>query len=170
MRFLTHEQFLSALPRIADGFYEETSDYDPVYNCIAWAADDTEQRWWPSGRPSDFWPPDAPLEETLDAFIAAYGTRGYIPCDDSTLEEGFEKIALYGRVLTGRVSPTHAARQLPNGHWTSKLGDHEDVEHETPERVECPTYGVVVGFMKRKTLSAVRTEIVRLLRAKSGCH
>jgi hypothetical protein len=26
--------------------------------------------------------------------------------------------------------PTHAARQLPNGKWTSKLGRWQDIEYE----------------------------------------
>ena len=28
---------------------------------------------------------------------------------------------------------THAARQLPSGKWTSKLGDADDIEHNTLE-------------------------------------
>ena len=31
---------------------------------------------------------------------------------------------------------THAARQLPSGRWTSKLGDYEDIEHDTLDGFE----------------------------------
>ena len=42
------------------------------------------------------------------------------------------RIALY--CLDGR--PTHAARQLPDGKWTSKLGNGPVVTHNTPHGVE----------------------------------
>jgi hypothetical protein len=125
------------------------SDYDPVYNCIAWAAGDTENWWWPSGSPDDYWPPGVPCEESLDAFVLAYQTLGYVACDDGCLEPQFEKIAIYGLMTRGTISPTHAARQLSNGCWTSKLGPHEDIEHMFPTCVECSDYGVVVRLMKR---------------------
>lgn len=48
----------------------------------------------------------------------------------------------------GRVW-THAARQLPTGKWTSKLGRSEDIEHTTPEAVSGTTYGAMVCFMGR---------------------
>jgi hypothetical protein len=61
------------------------------------------------------------------------------------LEPGFEKVVLYGSALLY----THAARQLPNGKWTSKLGALADIEHDTPEDVAGGVYGEVAGFMKR---------------------
>jgi hypothetical protein len=44
---------------------------------------------------------------------------------------------------------THAARQLPNGKWTSKLGKGEDIEHDTPDDVSGGIYGEVVEIMRR---------------------
>jgi len=70
---------------------------------------------------------------------------GYEPCDDDRLEVGFERVALYGNSFCY----THAARQLPDGRWTSKLGKREDVEHDSPEDVAGGIYGEVVQFMKR---------------------
>jgi hypothetical protein len=55
--------------------FEITSAEAEDYNCIAWAAHDTERWWWPSG---GFWPPGLVEEETLNAFEAAYGTLGYV--------------------------------------------------------------------------------------------
>jgi hypothetical protein len=43
----------------------------------------------------------------------------------------------------------HAARQLPTGRWTSKLGKAVDIEHDTPEGVTGPVYGAVVKFLRR---------------------
>ena len=45
--------------------------------------------------------------------------------------------------------PTHAARQLPNGWWTSKLGPSFDIEHATPEAVAGGVYGDPVLFLSR---------------------
>jgi len=64
---------------------------------------------------------------------------------DAALEPGFLKVALYGFGFTY----THAARQLPNGKWTSKLGKGEDIEHDNPDDVAGGLYGEVFEIMKR---------------------
>lgn len=122
--------------------YSVESDFDVSYNCIAWAAGENHRWWWPGA--DGYWPPDAPQEETLDAFIAAYSTCGYSLCDTGTLEAGIEKIAIYA--LGGK--PTHAARQLSNGMWTSKCGKLNDLEH-TLEGIVNNRYGMPVVFMCR---------------------
>jgi len=90
------------------------------------------------------WPSGARREETVAAFIEAFQTLGFVTCADGALEQGFEKIALYA--LAG--APKHAARQLPNGHWTSKLGELEDVEHALDGLIGV-WYGSVVQVLKR---------------------
>lgn len=71
-----------------------------------------------------YWPPGVPREETVEAFSAAFATLGYSPTADPSHESGVEKVALFAN-----TAPTHAARQLPSGKWTSKLGQAEDIEH-----------------------------------------
>ena len=73
-------------------------------------------------------------------------------CSDGTPEDGFEKIAIYA---TGpsNTKPSHAARQLANGKWTSKLGQVEDIEHDTVTAIEGPLYGLVVRYLKRQLTS-----------------
>jgi hypothetical protein len=61
------------------------------------------------------------------------------------LEPGFEKVALYA---VGS-EPTHAARQILNGRWVSKLGPQEDIEHGAPDDLSGPCYGQVVRVLKR---------------------
>lgn len=86
----------------------------------------------------------APLE-------SAFRALGYETCGmDVSLESGFVKVALYGSGLFY----THAARQLPNGKWTSKLGRGEDIEHDSPEDVAGGAYGAVTGVMKRRVPSS----------------
>ena len=93
--------------------------------------------------------------ETVEAFVSAYATLGYAKCEESSavLEAGFEKVAIY---VDANGVPTHAAKQLPNGAWTSKLGEWEDIRHATPEAVEDDGalglgYGKVAVFLKRKS-------------------
>ena len=63
---------------------------------------------------------------------------------DAAIEPEVEKVALYARA----GEPTHAARQLSSGRWTSKLGPEEDLEHSL-EGLAGPAYGVVVQILKR---------------------
>jgi hypothetical protein len=136
------------LPNLHAHNHTITSPAATRYNCIAWAAGSVSQWWWPIGR--YFWPPNVPREETLDAFIRAYGTLGFIECADDSAEPGIEKIALYAvRHSDGTLLPTHAARQLLNGAWTSKLGPLEDIEHASPQDVSGPCYGEPVRFLRR---------------------
>ena len=94
-----------------------------------------------------YWPPNVARAETLDAFIRAYGTLGYTTCPDATLETDIEKIALY---VDAYGTPTHASLQLRDGRWTSKMGDFEDIEHDTEHDVGGPAYGTPVAYMRRQ--------------------
>jgi hypothetical protein len=96
-----------------------------------------------------FWPSGVKREESLDCFIEAFGTLHYLPCDSDAFEEGFEKIALYVNLATD--VPTHAAKQLSSGWWSSKLGVWEDIEHRTLENLAGPepAYGKVAQILRR---------------------
>jgi hypothetical protein len=96
-----------------------------------------------------FWPHGVTRKVTVQAFLQAYATRGYRLCYDNSLEEGLEKIALFGKEEGGTIIPTHAALQLSSGKWTSKLGPFEDVEHPSVDAVNGPTYGSVVCYLSR---------------------
>src|SRR5271156_1758322 len=106
-------------PGLLGTAYRITSPSTDGYNCIAWAAGETGAWWWPGDPAVTFWPARAKREETLAAFREAFATIGYVPCDHAEAKSGFEKIALFADA-TG--IPTHAARQLSTGLWTSKLG------------------------------------------------
>jgi len=133
-------------PNLSSSSFSITSPKSRHYNCIAWAAGDTEQWWWPDEMNQEYWPEDAPRLTTLNAFIIAYGKIGYELCNDGSLENGFEKIAIY---INPQGVPTHAARQLLNGKWTSKLGNLEDIEHSL-DGLEGFHYGTVAKLLKRK--------------------
>lgn len=131
-------------PSLQTSGYDITSPATKEYNCIAWAAGDSETWWWPNK--DCFWPSEIPQEENFDAFIKIYEALGYTPCDNYGYEEGVEKVAIY---VDSEGIPTHAARQLSNGLWTSKLGKSEDIEHNTLEGLCGETYGTVAVVMKR---------------------
>ena len=59
------------------------------------------------------------------------------------MRQELKKIAIFGmKESDGSVSPTHAARQLESGEWTSKLGkDFEDIPHTTLDALNGPVYG-----------------------------
>lgn len=139
------EDLESVFPNLTRSAYAITSPSTPEYNCIAWAAGDSERWWWPVAGSFAYWPPNIPLQESLDAFIKAFGSIGFAPCGNANIEQGYEKIALY---VDSNGKPTHAARQLPNGRWTSKLGKSQDIEHEL-ESLSGAVYGVVAQILKR---------------------
>jgi hypothetical protein len=127
-----------------------TSPKSNAYNCIAWAAGEITRWWWPASlRGISYWPKGVPREETLAAFIAAFATKGFAPCADGSLQEGIEKVALFAKQIGGLVIPTHAARQLESGQWTSKMGSLEDIHHSTFNDVNGPIYGQPVQFLAR---------------------
>jgi hypothetical protein len=132
------------IPDLVRTGYHITSSPDPIYNCIAYAAGIINNWWWPDPDGFDYWPQGVIRENTLAAFIEAFATVGYSPCTDGSAEPVWEKVAIYAT----DVGPTHAARQLTSGRWTSKLGPDEDIEHALDGL--CGTlYGTVVQFLRR---------------------
>ena len=134
-----------AFPNLRGTAYRITSPSSPAYNCIAWAAGETHRWWWPT--PSYYWPRGITREATLSAFLAVFQSLGYTVCDDARLEAGFEKVAIYADA--GGV-PSHAARQLESGEWTSKLGPDVDIRHTDLKSLESAVYGVVSHILSRR--------------------
>jgi hypothetical protein len=155
----------NALPHLAREGYEVSSIETWKYNCIAFAAGDEEHWWWPI---RGHWPEGVKRELAIPRFIEAYETKDYRVCKRCSgwayffrlitfrdtgphiLEHKYEKIAIF--VLNGE--PTHAAIQLSDGRWKSKLGPWEDIEHNTIKAVEDHIYGKAVVFMSRERRNA----------------
>jgi hypothetical protein len=133
-------------PNLAKTDYDVTSPKSQEYNCFAWAAGDQERWWQPTPEDEFYWVEGVPMEETLSAYIQAYQTLGYTPCEKETLELGYTKIALY---VNEDGVPIHAARQLSTGKWTSKLGALEDIEHEL-EGLTGDRYGKIGQILKKQ--------------------
>ena len=129
-------------PALAGDGYVVSSPEATAYNCVAWAVGESH-RWW---EPGIDWP--VPHGDDLVTLINLFASLGYGPCDRDGLEAGYEKVALYADDLGDW---THAARQLPDGWWTSKLGQAADILHRTPHALVGDAYGEVRAIMKRAT-------------------
>lgn len=135
-----------SFPSLIEDDCAQTSDEDGFYNCIAHAAND-KAHWWEPGNPIyNYWPEGVPRIKRLDTYEAAFGKLGYVKCESDELEDGLEKIAIF--VHTDNT-PSHAARQLEDGKWTSKIGQWEDISHPL-RQLEGEVYGKVKTIMARK--------------------
>jgi hypothetical protein len=135
-------------PGLRTAPHKITSEATPSYNCVAWAAGQTDAWWWPDPMYISFWPAGIPRVESMDMFVRVFEGRGYFLRETADVEYGFEKIAIY---MDQEGRPTHIARQLPSGLWTSKLGKLEDIEHAAPGDLNGSRYGSAAVFLKRKT-------------------
>jgi hypothetical protein len=133
----------SLFPKLVSEGYTLTSDPDEGYNCIAWAAG-VDDGWWDpaDGYP---WPNGVPRNYEPDTLVRVFETLGYQRCDDDSLEIDFEKVAIYAN---GALYE-HAAKQLPNGRWTSKMGPDDDIEHGSLRALESDHFGKVTAILKR---------------------
>ena len=147
MEHITDKAVEAKFPELAKAGYRITSPAVRSYNCVAWAANDTERWWWPdSSHLYSYWPSGVDRRLSCASFVTAFATLGYAPCKNGTLEDGLEKVALY---VDESGVPTHMARQLEDGAWTSKLGNWYDIRHEAVDGICGKNYGRVWSFLKR---------------------
>jgi hypothetical protein len=165
-------------PFLTRDLYEVKSEETPVirshivpsYNCIAFAAGDTTRWWEPDQAGQYFWPSHIPREYTVERCVEVFEWLGYEKCANATPESGFEKVSVYytpvGNPWIPRGSPTHAALQMDNGIWKSKLGPWEDIEHLTLECLNgndisgsIEPYGEPVQILKRRRTQTGSTSL-----------
>lgn len=144
---------LRMCPRAAEKF-QPTSPRTKAYNCFAWAVGDATQQWVPGGDPLvTRWPPNAPRQLDLASIVTSFEHLGFSRCEGTEIEPDVERVALFVD-LDGDV--IHAARQLPDGRWTSKLGVWEDIEHDDLAALEGGDYGQVAAVLKRAAVFGPR--------------
>lgn len=173
-----------SFPKLVAAGYQKTSDktngpLSPgTYNCIAWAAEDIiHGYWWPS--PNGTWPRCITREVTVPCFVKAFRCLGYARCKHSRHEFAYHKVVLYAihnsrgpKPVPSRLqdfedwTPTHMARQLPDGTWTSKCGGNEDIRHLTLDALESygfrqDAYGCPVLYMKRPIPISLLVQFIR---------
>ncbi len=112
-------------PRLLATQYQVRSRKTKRYNCLAWAAGQ-DDCWWQSP-PDGVWPDGVLDDGSVEAAVRLFEHFGFQRTGVATLEPGFTKVAIYGDA----VGYTHAAQQLPDGRWTSKIGMLQDIDHNT---------------------------------------
>lgn len=137
---------MKLFPALVAGSFKITSPSTKRYNCVAWAAGCAKKRWDPA-KPF-YWPEGIPRNDSIDTMVRVFERLGYELCqrNSTELEDGWEKVAIYGE----GYEFSHVARQKPNGNWTSKLGNLEDIDHDTLSGLCSNAYGKVLKVMKRK--------------------
>ena len=135
--------FINEFPNLYGEGFEIVEQPSPRYNCIAYAAGDTAEWWWPDG--INYWPPWATLNNRIENLEEVFVGLGYEQCNDSSSEDGYQKVALYE--IQGRFQ--HAAMQMPNGRWRSKMGQGPVIEHLRPESLSGGMYGDATMYMRR---------------------
>ena len=132
-------------PRLTSEGFEVVGQPSARYNCIAYAAGDVSEWWEPSvGR---YWPDYATRSDRIESLIEVFAGLGFGQCQDSSLESGYEKVALYEE--EGVLK--HAALQTPDGRWRSKMGRGPVIEHRSPESLSGGMYGSPTIYMRRQT-------------------
>ena len=128
-------------PGLAGGGYQITSQASRQYNCVAWALEITAGWWSHDG----IWLDSVPRSPEAWALVQIFEAFGYAVCDSAARETGYEKVAVYA--LNGQWM--HAARQLEDGQWSSKLGQFEDITHPSLESLAGELFGDVHCVMRR---------------------
>lgn len=142
--------------REISGKFRKTSDESPRYNCLAWALGINWTFFSPERRHAGYyWPPGIPREWTMPNIRKIFYRHGFTEeTDDRTIEEGFDKVAVYVEENTEGV-PSHFAKQLPNGKWSSKMGDLIDMEHDDLDCLQGECYGSLYVILKRRKVVSI---------------
>ena len=132
-----------AFPRLSGESFEIVAQPSIQYNCIAYAAGDTD-KWWDHTE-DNYWPVSATRSDRIESLKEVFGRLGFEQCQDGRIENGFQKVSLYER----QGAWTHAALQMPDGSWRSKMGRGPVIEHLSPESLSGGEYGEATVYMRR---------------------
>ena len=153
------DEIESEFPRLrAEGSYFITSPKNQKYNCVAWGVRDKAHVWqYLPNFAGYYWPPGIERDDTLESWIRVFEMHMFEKCDSRQPEEGYEKIVIF---LGVDGEPSHVARQMVNGTWTSKLGIRgKDIIHRSVDALEGDIYGAIAQVMRRKCAAQEAHEI-----------
>jgi hypothetical protein len=148
-QFSSLEKIEWDLPALRGGVgYRDTSEETIIYNRLSWALGITWTRYDPEPKCTRyFWFPGLPRKWDEPTIRLLFENHDYSLAENSEFELGYEKVVFYS---DDKAIPQHFARQLPNGKWTSKIGDLNDIEHDTLECLVSPLYGRLGLVLKRR--------------------
>src|ERR1700733_1337915 len=96
----------SHFPFLTPNNHSITSKATKQYNCIAWAASETNRRWDPDPLGIYYWPL-ATRSTKMEVVAQVYETIGFRLCFSTAVEDSKEKIAIYGETRNGVAYATH---------------------------------------------------------------
>lgn len=143
---LTRDNWRASFPHLGDHEVLSPStgsnDKPGAYNCIAHSLRVYDRWVWPG--------------TTVEEFDRLFYSHGFkrIGLLDYAFKGETEKVVLYAKFHgDGRIECTHAAKQLADGTWTSKLGSGPLIRHSSPDALAGPSYGqpAAVYVRARKT-------------------
>ena len=137
------QMLIEAFPNLSEEDFEIVEQPSTRYNCIAYAAGDASNWWEPAER--RYWPDYAARSYSIESLIEVFAGLGFEHCQDSSLESGYEKVALYEEQGVGE----HAALQTAAGRWRSKMGRGPLIEHRSPQSLSGGMYGEATVYMRR---------------------
>lgn len=137
------QELIRAFPYLTTENFEIVGPPSGRYNCIAYAAGDTSKRW--DNHLGRYWPPWATRSSSMQSLKEVFAGLQYEECQDGNHEAGYQKLALY----EARGAMQHAAAQMPNGRWRSKMGSGPVIEHDSPASLAAGPYGEPTAFMRR---------------------
>lgn len=132
-------------PNLRKKGYKVVGQASDRYNCFSYAVGLRDVLL----DPAFYWPDNIAREYTLEIFIKYFESYGYVCCENSDLEDGIEKVVIYGI----NNYPRHAAKQTEQGLWASKIGSLEIIEHHLDAfeiaTQEFANYGSILQFFKK---------------------
>jgi hypothetical protein len=140
--FLPWLGMILRFPRLRWNRYWLTSLPTGRYNCIGWAAGDSDH-WWDSS-PDGYWPEGALKGRKIADLVAAFQAVGFVLSLNGDFQRGRQKVALYE---DNRGNWTHAAKRLDQNWWSSKLGKNYDISHKDPGDLSGSVYGKPTTYM-----------------------
>jgi hypothetical protein len=115
-----------------------------VYNCIANSLG-YHDRWVN--------PITSSGSNKLAGMDQLYAAQGYqrMSTLDYSLRAGYQKVVVYAKVTNGVITEvTHAAIQMSDGAWSSKLGQNALIKHVLPDDLAGGLYGIPVAVYIRR--------------------
>ncbi|MCQ2219059.1 MAG: hypothetical protein MJZ33_11385 [Paludibacteraceae bacterium] len=141
-----------------DPHFQITSDCTPAYNCIGWALGMNDV-WVGLDHPINYawtwWPKEVPCDEKPGSLIALFEHFGFIECEDASIEEDYDKVALFA----DEEGWTHAARVIGDNLMHSKIGTAWDIHHSGGNTLDDTMYGTIFAYMKRPISERYLTDI-----------
>jgi hypothetical protein len=125
--------------------YDEASEWNFDYNCLAFVLGDYENWWEPLGLYGHYWPPGFPEDVTVETVTKIIKLHGFVVELAPGTPPRADSIAIFAKGEDWE----HFAKFV-DGIWSSKIGEDHDITHSSPEILEGDLYGRVVKILSRR--------------------